>query len=1675
MKINVDFADLILEEKLHESESSVVYKCKQKNSAENFILKTSNSRDFSHILNEFELYKEFNISSLVHHDLTQSLFRPYYEGVTLKHFISKEKQGLALFFEYAKKIVLALNKIHELSIIHKDITPLNIIVNEDNLDLKIIDFDSGTKLQSVNEAASNGSRFVGHFFYISPEQTGRMNRSLDYRSDYYSMGITFYEMILGKCPFSGQDALELMHCHLAKNAPLLHELNPAIPKYVSYFIDKLINKNPEDRYQSGIGILSDLDHCKMLWENGKEAEFRMGEHDVPVRLYVSQKMVGREKELEMLFQNFSATVHGAKKLVRVSGLSGIGKSTLIRETLKPITANRGHFIQGKFEALNRNIPYSAWKAAIDQLADNLLSETPEILSYRRAEILQAMEGLGAIITRYSQKWEKVIGEQPVLPDLGGVEQQNRFLYAINLFLNALATASHPLLIFIDDWQWADEASIKLLQSIFTEPNVTHLMIVAAYRHNEINETTPFWLACKEIEVESKSLQTHIHLEPLTEKDCGEILQQTFHQDNQDLSELIKLIHDKTLGNAFLIHQFLGWLYDNKALWLNIEDACWQWDVAKIKEVATGDDLVEIVLDRLGLLPQETLTALSAASVLGNTFSLDLLAKFLGESQAQVHQKLWKAITENIITPVSNDYKYLPDYLELQQLELSFQFNHDRLQQALYKRIPKKELLDLHFSCAQFYFEEGISDDSLFAASKHFLIAKEKIANTHYTSICAGVLEKAGIGATRSAAFAIAYEYLDAAFTLIGSNSVPNLVASVAYVESAYLCGKHTEASEKIEQLISQTSNLLDRSSIFEMLIRSHTSIGNFAKATELTQMALFDLRVKIPAKASTGKIIVAALTTRMRFPDKDIDKIGNLPEMTDPHGLQIMRVINAALPAYFLSGSTVYPLLLFHGIQVSKKYGNAPESAAIYISYGIVLSGIFKAKASAYTIGKQSLVLANKMGSGTMLGQVGFTDNMFLMYLKEPIKKALPLALNYHRASLATGNMQYAGWNLFSYNWLQNLLGVEINKQVADGEYAIDFMRRYNLHSHIQKTTLSLEYNKHLLGKTNSELILVNANYDAAFIAEETAKNDEVTLFNYYLHRAVIFYLYNNNVAAIREIANTIKHFKGGISSWSQPFADFMAALIANEAENKYSKAAKKASKILADFKKMQSSNFLWMLDTLEAEKHFYVKGMPEKHLYFEAYHTATKDGFGIPAAIPLILLFKHQVAIQLGAEAASTAMELQQFLTKVNANGLLGFFAKQYATYFSKSVQKVSLGNISTSDVTSFDSLTIIKTTQALTAEIELDKLVNRLLFFAMENAGATEGVFLLPNETNGFEAILRMTAAGDVSKPDNNNIAIPSSILNYAIQTRDTLILEDAISNHPFSDDLFIIANHLRSILCIPFVHQNKIAGIIYMSHHSLANVFTAERVALLRMLAGQVAVSIENARMYATLEKLVEKRTEQLAYEKKKSDELLLNILPEEIADELKIFGKAKPRLYTSASVMFCDIINFTEQAAGMTPENLVAELDNYFQAFDKIVEKHGVEKIKTIGDSYMAAAGIPTEQKDHAKRLSLAAIEIRNFLLTKKQENGLGVNFEMRIGIHSGPLVAGIVGHKKFQYDIWGDTVNTASRMESNGETGKINVSATTYDLLKTEFNFEPRGMISMKGKGEIESWFLVSKK
>ncbi|AFY47832.1 putative ATPase [Nostoc sp. PCC 7524] len=1487
-------ADYNLTEVLHEGTITCIYRAVHQSQQLTAIIKTLKAEyptieQLAQLKHEYKILQTLDIDGVIKplalssHDNGLVMISVDFQGESLRKIINTQKFGVSQFLPIAIQLSATLAQVHKNHIIHQDIKPDNILINLKKNQIKIIDFSISSYLSRENLTVSNSSLLEGTLAYMSPEQTGRMNRGVDYRTDFYSLGVTFYEMLTQQLPFTATDPLEIVHCHIAKTPLSPTEINPEIPQIISEIVMKLLSKTAEERYQNALGLQADLEECSREIEaNGRIANFIVGQSDLYSQILIPQKLYGRETEVLTLMNACDRVRCGASEIMLVSGYSGIGKSSLVNEIHKPILAQHGYFIAGKFDQLKRNIPYDALIQALQELLQQLLTESAATIAVWKSKILAALGTNAQVIIDVIPELEQIIGSLPSVTELGLNESQNRFNRVFKQFINLFCQPEHPLVIFLDDLQWADAASLKLIQLLITDSDIKYLFLIGAYRDNEVNINHPLMLTVEEMQ-KSGIYINRIVLQPLQIFHVQQLVSDTLHT-NQTKSELLaELLFHKTQGNPFFLTQLLKTLEQDKLLSFNFIAGCWQWDMELLQDIDITDNVVDLMINQIQKLSPMTQNILKLAACIGDKFTLDILSIVHQKSWHETAADLWESLQAGLVLPIDESYK-IPlvfNYQQNKQLTITYKFLHDRVQQAAYSLITDALQKATHLQIGRLLlanttFEER--SENIFDLVNHLNYGTELLSLEAEKIQLAELNLIAGKKAKSATAYESAMGYLQVGLSLLTDSSWHQqyelaLALHQEAAEAAFLMGDFEQMEQLAVVVLPQAKNELEKVKVYELQIKSYEVQRKLLEAVNLGWQVLEMLGVKVTASPTPLDIQQAVQETSTNLAEKSIEDLINLPSMTDAKQLAAMRLIASLVPAAYQSAPALFILMACQEVNLSIQHGNNVFSASGFADYGVVFSGLLQDVEAAYKFGQLALNLLDNLDASELRSQVLFKVATFLIHWKHHIRETLPLLENAYASGCEYGNLVHTGYAASNRCQYAYWSGAELRNLEQE-------MVRYGkaiaqIH---QETALKWHQIFHqavlnLLGLNETPYQLIGEAYNEdQLLLIHIAANERTIILYVFLNKLILCYLFGK-FAEAAENAIKAEQYLDGVTGWLNVplfhFYDSLAQLAI------YSSASPLQQEILLsrvtnNQQKMQRwadhapMNFQHKYDLVEAEKAqvlgAYWQAM---EFYDRAIAGAREQGYIQEEALANELAAKFYLECGRDKVAQTYLIDAYYGYMRWGATAKVRDLAAKYPQILSRIAERKTpslemnqtISSMTTSMHQIFDLTAIVKASQVLSGEIVIDRLLTKLMQIVLENAGAETGLLILEKGGN-----LIIEASGNFGRngielqqsiPVEQSQNLPISVIDYVCRTQDTIVLDDASHEGLVTDDSYIIKHQVKSLLCTPIINQGKLIGILYLENNLISGAFTSERVELLRILSSQAAISIENARLYNALE--------------------------------------------------------------------------------------------------------------------------------------------------------------------------------------------------------------------------------
>ena len=1409
-------------------------------------------------------------------------------GASIDKMLSSCRLHPTEILSLAIRITDILGLIHKQNIIHMDINPSNIIFNPNNDHIRIIDFGLSTRLSKEKREVRGLGFMKGTSPYISPEQTGRMNRSVDYRTDMYSLGVTFYEMLTGSLPFSSDDPMEIVHSHIAKQPIEPHVLNSLIPRTLSLIVMKLMAKNAEDRYQSTFGLKYDLMEClERLNVTGTIEPFDIGQRDFSDRFQIPQRLYGREDEILTLLKSFDAICAGRAELLLVSGYSGIGKTVLINEVHKPIIRERGYFISGKLDQFQRDVPYASITQAFGELVEQLLMEGAEDLMAWKTSLLESLGANSQLIVELIPNLELIIGKQPPVQELPHSETQNRFNLVFQNFINTIATKEHPLVIFLDDLQWADMATLKLIKMIMTDSDVRYLLIIGAYRDNEVSNIHPLIVTTDEIRNKGVMVK-HIILTPLNIFYIQRLVMDTFNCAIDKSKALALLIHKKTNGNPFFINEFLRKLHNEGALKFDYTQGAWDWDVESIRQMDITDNVVELMTQKIVRLPLHIQRTLMLASCFGSHFNLFNLANINQRKPSETINDLCGAINDDLIVPIGNNYQHIisdaaiNDYYDDIAKRVDFKFLHDRVQQATHSLLSETQIKETHLRIGRILLnsakEEG-TEDNIFDYINHLNIGRHFIDSKEDRKELACLNLIAGKKARASVAYETALRYLKDGVELLPADSWTSdyeltLSLFMEEAECEYLNGNFSDAEALFEKILSNVKTDMERVRVYNIKVIVYQTLGRYREAFEIGAEAIGLMGMKLHKSPGMIHILLEFLRARLKY--RQIEDLTRLPEMKDEKSIAILETIYIMGPitAFISRDLIIYCTLKI--LNLCLKHGQSPLMAFAFATYGMALSSGLNAFRSGFESGSIALKLANKTKDRNLICKINFMFARFMNHWRRHARTNLEYLNIAYQSAIEAGNFVFAAFSAIHLIVTPLVAGENLDNVTLESEKYLSFVKRIRYEDSEPFFVLSIQMASCLKGLTKEPTSFSNESFN-----EEEYRTCLISKFKmpfahawYHILKTQVHYLLGNYAGALESAQQTekiLEELQGNLAIAEHYFyySLTLASLYPNAStldKKQYWKILKKNQKKLKKWSDNCPENFLhkYLLISAEMDQ---LSGYDRKAstLYDQAIKSAGENGYIQNEAIANECAAKYYLKKEMEKIAALYMKEarygyiLWGAVAKVrNLDMLYNELLSQRSDAFDVDRKP---GAITTDSHTGaeLDMASMVKATQVISGEIVMEGLISSLMKIVIENSGAQKG-FLVLVKGNNLMIEARVSVDKEElmleSQPFDECQELSQAIVNYVLRTNETVVLTDAASEGIFTKDFYIAINQTRSVLCMPIMRRGALTGILYLENNLTTGAFTPQRLETLNILASQAAISIENAKFYSLLKESEEK---------------------------------------------------------------------------------------------------------------------------------------------------------------------------------------------------------------------------
>jgi PAS domain S-box-containing protein len=1366
----------------------------------------------------------------------------------------RQPVDLTRFLRIAIGLSAALGQTHRQGVVHKDIKPANALVDESG-NARLTGFGIASRIPRERLAPSPPEVMAGTLAYMSPEQTGRMNRSMDSRSDLYSLGVTLYQLLTGSLPFAAADPLEWVHCHIARQPAAPMDRRP-VPAALSTIIMRLLAKNAEDRYQTATGVEADLQRCLTQWQlHARIDPFLLGADDSPDRLLIPEKLYGREREVDALLTAFDRVVaQGDAEIVLVSGYSGVGKSSLVNELHRVLVPPRGLFVAGKFDQYRRDIPYATLAQAFQILVRQILMKIQADLDRWRQALLHALAPNGQLIVDLIPELEFVIGKQPPVADLPPQEARHRFQSVLRRFVGAFATAEHPLALFLDDLQWLDTATLEWLESLMSDPQVRHLLLIGAYRDNEVGSAHPLIRTLTTIR-EAGAKTQELMLAPLGLEDLERLVADALRCGRESPRPLAQLLHEKTGGNPFFAVQFLTALSEEGLLWFDHDASGWTWDPTRIRAKGYSDNVVDLMVEKLRRLPDTAQNALQQFACLGNTAEIATLSMVFGQSEGEIQASLLEAVRTGLIL----------------RLEGSYAFLHDRIQEAAYALIPESRRAETHLRIGRALLaslaDVGLAEH-LFDVASQLNRGSVRVIDHDEKVQVAAIDLKAGRKAKASAAHASAREYFAAGMALLEAEDWSgqyDLMFGLLLerAECELFTGDLDTAGRLIDHVLPHAASKVDEAAALCLKVQLLFSKFEHSQAVATALTCLRGFGIDLPAHPSERQVQAEHEAVLRALDGRSIESLIDLPLLTDPELRAAMQVLSVLTGPAYLTDFNLGCLQTCRQVKISLEHGASSASPYAYAVWGSGPGLVFHRYDEAYRFARLACRLVEKHGFVASQAQV-----YVLMGMVAAWTRSTATAIDFNRkailAATESGDVTFACFCMILTSPYLLLRNDALDLVWRESEVALGFIRKVKLGDTADIIVCQQRFIATMQGRTTSLSTFSDGEFDeAAFETQLTAERAPLLLCWYWIYKLKARFLscdFAGALAAARRAKPVLQPLNRQIAlldyffytaltvsalyetstadeqpSWRELLREHQEQL-REWAENCPPTFADKHALVLAEIARLEKRD----VDALQ--------------FYEQAIQLAREHGFVQNEGLAHELAAQHYLARGLETAGHAYLRNARNCYDRWGAHGKVKQLDERYPRLREERALPSSAAT--GQPPPQLDVETVVKASQALSSEMALPRLIERLMRIALEHAGAERGLLILIRSGEPRIEAEATTAQGSVEvvvrRGPVTPSCLPQSMLRYVIRTQEQVLLDDAWADPVYSRDEHVRLHRSRSVLCLPIVKQTSLVGALYLEKNLTSGAFTPDRVAVLQLLASQAAISLENAALYADLQR-------------------------------------------------------------------------------------------------------------------------------------------------------------------------------------------------------------------------------
>jgi predicted ATPase/serine phosphatase RsbU (regulator of sigma subunit)/tRNA A-37 threonylcarbamoyl transferase component Bud32 len=1470
----LDLAGYEIGSKIYESHRSRVYRGLRQKDQLPVVLKVLNrdyprSTELARFRREHQILQELDVPGvirgyeLVPYGNTLVLILEDIGAESLATILNQRGFSVEEAVRVMTAVMKALSGVHGRGVLHKDVNPANLIYNPRTQEVRVIDFGVSTFFATERGQEFDVRRAEGTLLYMAPEQTGRMNRAVDYRSDYYSFGATLYHLVTGQPPFTSADPLELVHCHLARQPPSPRQVRPEVSEGLTAVIAKLMAKDADHRYHTATAVTRDLQACLDELRGGPVVNpEQVGLNDVSSELHLPERLYGRQAEVEALQRALTRAAEGKKSLAVVSGESGIGKSMFVGELDTRVLERRGYFVSGKFDQLSTGEPYTALIGALGDLIWQIMSQSDDEVGRWRDRLQRFLGEQAQVIADVLPELALLVGPQPPAQDLPPQEALHRFHFLFQQMFAACTEMEEPLVLFLDDVQWADSASIDLIERWTSTDEPAHALVVIAFRDQEVAEDHPVSAMLRVLEGRQLA-PTRIWLGPLLPRDIAELLADAFACEPTEADALAALLATKTNGNPFFLKQILTALCADGAIEVAPDLGRWTWDLEAVGRATVTDNVVTLLLDKIRTLPPDTVSLMTKAACIGGRFDLAMLAALGNATPAELEAALRPAVRAGLMISQGRIGHFLDGDAEPGSVTCSF--CHDRVQQAAYSLLSAADAQLLHKALGLQLLaahDQNPREESIFAIAGHLQKASPALVDPEEVHRLIKVCVQAARRALSSGAHGAATRFLATALARsdgeLWTRDYPLALALYeSAAEAALLAGDVAQVRQYVEQINQRAGSPLDQVHANIQLALAYSQAEDLSAAHQIAVRMLKRLGGKYPRRARLFHVLKAYMATKRAWAGRPTEAFADLPRMTDPIALAIMRVHIECSGIFYVVDPFQAVVNACTNTRLTFRFGLGPHSPAALIGWAIALHALGGAVREVWQCGEVALAAGRQVASERDMVFVRFGVPCFTQHWMSKFDSVLPQLEDTVRMALRYGNSEMAKYSAHNAVQLRGIMGQRLQELEDHAAQHVRSLAQLSASSSMELYMRPMRLLAHrLMGRAESSVP-----------GGDPPENDQALIFCHHYHHLVAAVFLRANRAALGHVTAANRYIGGAIGLAIHPQYCFYAALAwawaaqtgSDGARRKPLRTIRKHLKQLRGWADCAPHNLSHAVAFVEAELALTEGADTEVVLaaYSRAIELAHTNGFLHVEALAherLAEFWRSQGSLRyaaLHAREARHRYELWGADTKVEQ--ISREFPDQNATapaarVDSGSTRVTSTTGSTTTTSASFDIDAGIKAAQAVADARGNDEVLVRLLEVMLEQAGAERGAFIVAKDQRLFVRAVGSAAAGvavdGALRPIETADEVPRSLVQYVARVESAVVLADAHSTGRFAADPYVRERAVKSALCLPVRHQGELLGVLYLENNLTTAAFTTGRVQLLSVLAAQAAISIKNA---------------------------------------------------------------------------------------------------------------------------------------------------------------------------------------------------------------------------------------